>query len=1165
MKHPTLNLWSTGSFALGTALAFLPFATNGVEHPSATAPVNFNDQIRPIISGKCLQCHGQDEDSRKAKLRLDIRADAIKDKDGTRAIAPHDPKTSEVITRITSTDPDDVMPPPKEGNPLEQNEIDLLVRWIEEGAPYSMHWAFVKPEQPPSPTVQTRAWSENGIDPFVLEKLEKSGLNPSPTANRHTLIRRLSLDLTGLPPTPMEVAAFAEDPAPDAYERLVDRLLSSPAYGERWASVWLDLARYADSAGYGSDPLRLNIWPWRTWVIDALNQNMGYDQFTIEQLAGDLLPNPPRDQLIATGFHRNTMTNTEGGTDDEEYRVAAVKDRANTTAQVWMGLTMGCAQCHSHKYDPITQREYYQFYSFFNQTEDTDKPDDQPTLPLPTKEQKQKMDHLKAEIEGLERERDAITPDFESDAAKWESNQREGIEWQSLVPTDYKSIGGADLTMLLDNSILATGASPETDTYALTVRSALTNVKALRLELLPHDSLPKNGPGRAKDSGRVTVTEFKLAIRSPETEPPRTRFLRVELPGTQRILSLAEIQVFSEGENFALQGKAKQSSTQNGASAQRAIDGRDTGDFDAGSTTMTQAEDNPWWEVDFGHEVPLEEIVIWNRTDRGLGTRLAGFKVKALDADRSNVWEKSISTPPAPTAYLRVPKETKIKLQNASADFEEKELDVSEAIDNSENPKSGWSIGDQVGDMHAASFEIADAKALGGSDSLLIFTLSQKYGTNHTIGRFRISATTQSLPIRIPPKTITEVLKTSKEQRTKEEQDELYDYFRDFAPSLADINTQLKKLRRDLAKIKPVAVPVMRELPADKQRTNQILVKGNFLNPGDTVDPGIPAAFHPFPEETGGDRLGLARWILDPENPLTARVAVNRLWARLFGVGIVETEEDFGTQGATPTHPRLLDWLATSFQDNGWNMKALLKTIVMSATYKQSSIVTSELLEKDPRNRLYSRGPRRRLDAETVRDQALALSGLLSRKIGGPSVYPPQPDGLWRAAFNGQRNWATSKGEDRFRRGLYTFWRRTIPYPSMATFDAPSRENCSIRRIPTNTPLQAFVTMNDPVFVEASQALARRMVREGGATTSDRIRYGLQLCLARPPTEEQMAPIQRLFTEELEHYRKHEEEATQLATDPLGPLPEGLEPSDAAAWTVVANVLLNLDAVLAKN
>lgn len=1165
MNYPKQNLWLTVSIVLGTALVFLPFPTIGAEDTSTPPPVDYNDQIRPILSGKCFQCHGQDEESRKAKLRLDIRANAIEEKDGTRAIAPYDPISSELIQRITSTDPDDVMPPPKKGDPLSPKEIDLLTRWIDEGASYSMHWAFIKPERPSLPTIKNQAWSENEIDTFILEKLEESGLKPSPPANRHTLIRRLSLDLTGLPPTPTEVAAFVKDPAPDAYERLVDRLLSSPAYGERWASLWLDLARYADSAGYGSDPLRLNIWPWRTWVIDALNRNMGYDQFTIEQLAGDLLPDPTRDQLIATAYHRNTMTNTEGGTDDEEFRVAAVKDRANTTAQVWMGLTMGCAQCHSHKFDPITQREYYQFYSFFNQSEDSDKPDDRPTLPLPTEEQQGKMDILKAEIASLEKERDAITPEFESDLSQWEDSQKEGIEWQPLVPADFKSIGGAELAMLSDKSILAIGASPETDTYVLTVRSALTNITALRLELLPHESLPKNGPGRAKDNGGATVTEFKLAVRSPETELPEARFLRVELPGTQRTLSLAEVQVFSEGENLALQGKASQSSTQDGGSAQLAIDGRDNGDFDAGSTTMTEAEDNPWWEVDFGREIPLEEIVFWNRTDRGLGTRLAGFKVKALDSDRSEVWDKSISTPPAPTDYVRVPKETKIKLQNASADFSKKDFDVSEAIDNSESPKSGWSIGDQVGDLHTASFEIKDGKAFEGHDSLLVFTLSQKYGTNHTIGRFRISAATQSLPIRVPPKTISKILNATKEQRTEEQQTELQEYFRAFAPSLADMNTQLKKLKRDLAKIKPVAVPVMRELLEENQRTNQILVKGDFLNPGDAVSPGIPAAFHPFANETRADRLGLAGWILDPENPLTARVAVNRLWSQLFGAGIVETEEDFGTQGALPTHPTLLNWLAADFLDSGWNLKALLKKIVMTAAFKQSSSVTPELLERDPLNRLYSRGPRRRLDAETVRDQALALSGLLSRKIGGPSVYPPQPDGLWRAAFNGQRNWATSKGEDRFRRGLYTFWRRTIPYPSMATFDAPSRENCSIRRIPTNTPLQAFVTMNDPVFVEASQALARRIVSEGGATTPDRIRFGLQLCLARPPTEEHIAPIQKLFETELEHYREHEEDATALATDPLGPLPDGLAPSDAAAWTVVANVLLNLDAVLVKN
>jgi len=1134
---------------------------------SATEPVDFSSQIRPVISSKCFSCHGPDESSRKAKLRLDLRDEATKDRKGTRAIAPGNAANSELVRRITTTDPDEIMPPPKTGRTLSVAEIDLLKRWIDQGAPYSPHWAFVKPERAVLPTVKMKSWPRNVIDYFILAKLEKNGLKASPPADRYTMVRRISLDLTGLPPTPEEVNAFVNDSQPNAYERLVDRLLGSPAYGERWARLWLDLARYADSAGYGSDPLRLNIWPWRDWVIRALNRNLPYDRFTIEQIAGDLLPqdsdSTDADAIIATAFHRNTMTNTEGGTDDEEFRVAAVKDRANVTAQVWMGLTMGCAQCHSHKYDPITHREYYQFYAFFNETEDNDQPDERPTLPLPTREQREKTEKLKTEIAGLEVERKKTTPELEAELGEWEKQQTKGIEWIPLEPIDLKSYRGATLSKLSDQSVLATGDSPETDTYTIKARTELTNITAVRLELLPDDSLPQQGPGRAAETGKAVLSEFQLALRSPKTEPPRARFVRVELPGTQRILSLAEVQIFDNSGNVASQGKASQSSTDGGGDASRAIDGDTNGNFDAASTTLTKSQDNPWWEIDLGTDTSIEEVAIWNRTDRGLSTRLTDFKILALDAQRKTVWERTVNAVPSPVTHWRVPAEKEVRLQNASADYSESGYEISKAIDGNTDAKNGWSIGDKTGHAHAASFEL-EGKPFDETGSLLIFTLVQKNGTNHTIGRFRITASTQPLPVRELPENLKTILAVDSDGRTDPQRAELADYFRAFAPSLAKVNEQLRKLRKELDGVKPVALPVIREVATENRRVSHILNKGNFLDPGETVEPGVPAAFHPMPGDATTSRLGLAKWLVSRDNPLTARVAVNRLWAQLFGVGIVETEEDFGTQGSQPSHRALLDWLAVEFMDDGWDMKALLKTMVMSAAYQQSSRLTPGVLEKDPRNRLLSRGPRLRLDAETVRDQALALSGLLARKVGGPSVYPWQPDGLWRAAFNGERTWATSQGEDKYRRGLYTFWRRTVPYPSMATFDAPSRETCTLRRIQTDTPLQALVTLNDPVYVEAAQALGRRLLREGGATVADRVRYGLQLCLARPPKEEQVKALVELYEKEAAHYREQEADAKKLATEPLGPLPENLSVAEAAAWTSVANVLLNLDGVLTK-
>jgi mono/diheme cytochrome c family protein len=770
---------------------------------SAEEPVDYNRDIRPILSKNCFACHGQDDGHRAGKLRLDRRETAVLPRKRGAAVVAGAADKSLLIARVTAEDEDERMPPMQTGNKLTATQIATLKRWIAEGAPYAEHWAFAKPKRRPLPTVENRAWPRNGLDYFVLARLEKRRLKPMAEADRYALLRRVSLDLRGLPPTPREVDEFIRDRSPDAYEKAVDSFLKDTAYGERWARMWLDLARYADSAGYGSDPLRPHIWRYRDWVIDAFNRNLPYDRFTVEQLAGDLVPGATAEQKIATAFHRNTMTNTEGGTDDEEFRVAAVKDRVDTTMQVWMGLTIGCAKCHSHKYDPITQKEYYRFFAFFNQTADNDQPDERPTLAAPTVEQREQNRRIDAQIASLKK--------------------------QLAAPP-------------------------------------LVAVRALR--------------------------------RTP---------------------------------------------------------------------------------------IPVESLAL-------LG-------------------------------------------------------------------------------------------AIG----------------------------------------------------------------------------KLEKARPAVPQ-----VPIMAELPAKQHRKTHLMVKGNFLNRGEAVEPGVPAAFHSLPKDPPADRLAVAKWLLDPDNPLTARVAVNRWWAALFGTGLVETEEDFGTQGDMPSHPELLDWLATEYVRLGWDTKAFLKMLVTSATYRQASKVTPEALAKDPRNRQLSRGPRFRLEAEMVRDQALALSGLLSRKMHGPSVYPPQPPGLWQAAFNGERTWATSKGEDRYRRGLYTFWRRTVPYPSMATFDATSRETCTVRRIRTNTPLQAFVTLNDPCYVEAAQALARRIVKEGGSTAEERALFGLRLCLCRPPRAEQVKDVLALFETEHGHYRKDAKAALALATDPLGPLPAGMDAAEVAAWTVVANVLLNLDAVLMK-
>jgi hypothetical protein len=1120
---------------------------------TAEPTIDFNAQIRPLLSSRCYPCHGPDEEARKAKLRLDLVEESVRERDGIWPIKPGRPDESEVMARIQAEDRADLMPPPKAGERLSESEVDLIRRWILEGAEYSEHWAWKKPARPVVPAVQDSSWPINEIDRFILARQEAMGLKPSSMADDYVLARRVSLDLTGLPPEVPNDKWLNE-----GYEELVDELLASPHYGERWARVWLDLARFADSAGYGSDPLRPNLWPWRDWLIDALNRNLPYDRFTIEQIAGDLLPEPSREQVIATAFHRNTMTNTEGGTDDEEFRVAAVKDRANTTAQVWMGLTLGCAQCHSHKFDPISQREYYRFFAFFNQTEDNDQPDERPTLELPTASQEAQMTELGARIERLERLRAADSSELDADVLAWETAQSRGIEWVTLQPAGLRSRGAATLAAEEDGFLSVAGGSG-VETYVITAPIGITNVTGLRLELEPDPRETSQKQVPRSESDAALLTEVRVTFQAAGKELPRGRFVRVELPGLRRVLSLAEVQVLNEGENRARSGVASQSSTNQGASPDLAIDGRTDGHFEHGSVSETRAEDSPWWEVDLGEEQGVEEIVVWNRTDGGLGTRMSDFKVDLLDAKRVQVWTKSSGAAPNPVMHLRVVPEVQLALQNASTRYVRSDRPVKELIDGNPGEKNGWAPGSPDGGLEAVAFEVRDYPD-EGTGGRLTFFLTARAGIGEGLRQFRLSATDAPHPVRELPESVRLVLAIPAGNRSQAEADGMREYVRDFAPSLKEVELELQQTRDALAAVKPVALPILRELASDRQRVTRVLHKGNFLDPGEAVEPGVPAAFHAWPTNSPRNRLGLAQWLASPENPLTARVLVNRLWAQLFGVGLVETEEDFGTQGSLPSHPELLDWLAVEFMERGWDMKAMIRLMVTSATYRQSAVIPPELLAADPRNRWLARAPRLRLDAETVRDQALALSGLIHLKVGGPSVFPPQPDGLWRAAFNGERDYPTSVGEDRYRRGVYVFLRRTVPNPTLSIFDAPSREVCSFRRLPTNTPLQAFVTLNDPVFVEAAQAMARRMVSEGGAGHRERVRYGLRLCLGRPPTALQEEILVRHFEEEHAHYSASCDDARKLAAEPENASDE--EVAELAAWTSVANVLLNLDALL---
>ena len=1145
---------------------------------TSAASVDFASAVQPILSKKCFPCHGADEGSRKAKLRLDSFAEATRPRTPRAAVVPGGALDSELMHRILSQDPEEVMPPPELKNPLTDAEREVLKQWIEQGAEYSPHWAWTPPVRPPLPPEVERGWAHNGIDRFVAAKLVEVGLEPSPAADRHVLIRRLSLDLTGLPPSAEDVAAFVNDRSAGAYEAAVDRLLASPHFGERWARLWMDLGRYADSAGYGSDPLRPNIWPWRDWVIGALNRNLPYDEFTRDLLAGDLVENATEEQKVATAFHRNTMTNTEGGTDDEEWRVAAVKDRAGVTAQVWMGLTMNCAQCHTHKFDPITHREYYSFYSFFNQTADFDQPDERPTMPVYSASEHQRRAELKAAIERVEAEYLAPNPAFDAELSAWARKAAIPVPWQTLRPTTLTSVAtnAPTFTTDSDGTIRVSGPVSARDTYAVTASVTSPRITALQVEVLTDSTLPHQGPGRS-ESGAFVLNDLRLELIPATTEARPVRYVRLEAPGEGRILSLAEVQVMSGGTNVAGQGKARQSSTDYGGDAARALDGNTDGQFDAAkSTTHTGTEKDPWWELDLGQEQPVETVAIWNRTDAGVGVRLANTRVLLLDAQRKPVWQGVLEAAPAPMSQVGPSSPQLLPLVRASADSSAGDFAAGEAVDADPGRNSGWSPS-SPGTSHRWTAELAEPVKLSGPARIRV-TLAQNYGEQRTLGRFRLAVTDQPAPVRTLPGPIDALVRLSPDQWTESQKATLAEFYRPESQTLGGKARELVDLRAQRAAIRGTPLPVLRELEPASLRSTRLLNKGNFLDPGEPVEPGVPGAFHAWPANAPSNRLGLVEWLMAPDNPLTARVAVNRTWAQLLGQALVETEEDFGTQGTLPTNRPLLDWLAVSFQSSpaagvshdpfhpelGWDFKALIRLIVTSATYRQSSALTPDRLEKDPLNKFYSRAARRRLDAETVRDQALTLSGLLSRKVGGPSVYPYQPEGLWRAAFNGERSWVPSEGEDRYRRGIYTFWRRTVPYPSMATFDAPSREACTLRRQPTNTPLQAFVTLNDPVFVECAQALGRWLAGQPG-TVADRVRRGLERVLARPASKQAVRELTELYQAELADYQDRRDGARQLATEPLGPLPPELTPEAAAAWTTVANVLLNLDGVLTKN
>ena len=1168
----------------------------------AVAPPDFQRDIRPILSDKCFTCHGPDAAERKGGkkgigLRLDTAEGLGADLgDGRRAIVPGQPQKSLLLHRVTTKDSADVMPPPKFGKQLTPREVELLTAWVRAGAKHTGHWAYEKPKRPAQPVISkevisallAKAGSKSAItqslitnystplDAFILQRLAKDGLLPQPEADRYALARRVALDLTGLPPSVAEVDAFIADKEPKAYERFVDTQLAKPSYGEHWSRLWLDLARYADSAGYADDPSRV-IWAYRDYVINAFNKNLPFDQFTLEQLAADLFDSPTDEQLKGTAFHRNTMTNSEGGTNDEEFRTAAIVDRVNTTFAVWMGTSMACAQCHTHKYDPIAHSEYYQLYAFLNNTEDADRRDESPLLSFFTDDQRKQRTAWEAELAAVESKFKSPSAAVIASAEKWAQAFPVQLDWTSPKPSAAKSSSGAALAAQNDGSVLVAKNEAAKDNFTIELTMAdAQKLTALRLEALPNDELPGKGPGQA--GGNFVLTRVRASILPPaDSKGPVARFVRIELPVKNQVLQLAEVQVFSGGENIALKGEAKQSSTYQNAVASRANDGRTDGEYDKGSVAHTDAQDNAWWEVDLKEARAIERIVVWNRAE--VGERLKGFRVVALDAQRNVVWDKSGNDAPAKDIAFAMNGAREVKFTAAIADFTQATYDSENVINDTAPAKDrtrGWAVGGSLGKAHSLTL-IAEKPVEIPAGSRLSVTLEQQSATaKATLGHFRLGVTadTQAAEFARTPAAVVSTLASSRSLNTENwtlntlppvDRAKVTDYYaRTLAPELKTERTQLASLTKSLADLKPSTVPIQRELAADKRRKTAIQLRGNWQALGDEVTEAVPAAWHPLPKDAPRNRLTLAKWLVDENNPLTARVVANRHWEAIFGTGLVRTSEEFGAQGELPTHPELLDWLATELVAMKWDNKKFLRMLVTSQAYRQSSKVTPDALEKDPDNRLLSRGPRLRLTAEMVRDQSLAVSGLLSGKMFGPSVRPTRPSAGLSAAFGSALDWTTSTGEDRYRRGLYTEWRRTSPYPSMATFDAPSREVCSVRRNRTNTPLQALVTMNDPVYVEAAQALARRMAKDGGATDADKARHGFRLVLARPPSDNELARLVKLHADSAAEFAKDKAKATTLATDPLGPLPEGADAVNLAAWTTVANVLLNLDETLMK-
>lgn len=1055
------------SFQIFASLALLALTSAGsVQAQDVAKKVDFAREVKPILANHCWNCHGPDEKTRQAGLRLDDQTSATSTlESGMAAIVPSDASKSSLLARIDTDDHSLLMPPAETQKPLSEKQKQTLRKWIEEGAEFSEHWAFIPPVRPAIPAVQKRDWPRNEIDYFVLATLEANKLSPNSEAEKGTWLRRVTLDMTGLPPTLDELEAFLADQSESAYESVVDRLFKSPHYAERQAMLWLDGARYADTNGYNNDEVR-TMWPWRDWLIRSFQEGLPYDQFVIQQLAGDLLPNATIPQKVATGFVRNHVLTTEGGIIPEEYQAEYVADRIHTTSTVFLGLSMQCARCHDHKYDPFTQRDYYRMAAFFNNVPDNIVGYSQgkmaePLLKVPSPEQQAELERLSKETVRLKAALAERRNQLDTELVTWE---------QKLTPTEKEQLGAAGL---------------------------VTHFAFLEKE---GDSfVDSRSSGRvAKGIGSIARSEGKLNGA-------------IELDGSN-YLEQAEVGDFEADQAFSFAVWQKLTSSE----ASTALSRMDEANSFRGYDLILESG-----------KVAVHIVETWPEK---------AFKVVTKNAISLNEWHHIV------VVYDGSKKASGLKIY---VDNVEQQLDVTNnnSIETSIRTDKPFHIGRRT----------TSAPFRGAIDDIQVYS---KALTAEEVKQLHAGS---------PIGTLKDLLAKTADQRTSEEKELLKDYF------FTQVDPQARQLRADADKIPALQAELDKAIPVTmimgemaNRRKTFILKRGQYDQLGEEVTAGLPNSLSGGMEVPANNRLELANWLTSPNHPLTARVAVNRWWEQYFGTGIVETSEDFGVQGSPPSHPELLDWLSKELIENGWDQREIMKKIVLSATYRQSSRATAELLQIDPMNRLLTRGPRNRLPAELVRDNALAISGLLQRKIGGPSVKPYQPAGLWEdVSVERRESYVPDQGEGLYRRSMYTFWKRTCPPPSMSTFDAPDRETCVVRRARTNTPLQALVLLNDPTYLEASRNLATKLLKELQADEA-RLEQAFLLSVARKPSATEEKIVLQALTDARLEFRQSPAEAESYLKIGNTPRDTELDLVELAAWTSVANLILNLDETISK-